>query len=92
MKSIFYILLSIILIVVYATYVAQQRSKEMLIRYEQDEMYKIKHNLKNFVDVEIKELVFGKKIEASDKDLLKKLAKKLGIKNTRKMTSSELNE
>lgn len=47
---------------------------------------------KNFVDVEIKELVFGNKIEASDKDLLKKLAKKLGIKNTREMTNSELNE
>ncbi len=46
----------------------------------------------NFVDVEIKELVFGKKIEAKDKKLLKKLARKLGINNTRKMTNSELKE
>lgn len=46
----------------------------------------------NFVDVEIKEIVFGKKIENKDMKLLKQLAKKLGIKNTKKMTNSELKD
>jgi len=46
----------------------------------------------NFVDVEIKEIVFGKKIENKDMRLLKQLAKKLGIKNTKKMTKSELKD
>lgn len=47
---------------------------------------------KEFVDVEIKEIVFGKKIENKDMKLLKQLAKKLGIKNTKKMTNSELKD
>ncbi len=46
----------------------------------------------NFVNVEIKELVSGKKIESKDKKLLEQLAGKLGIKRTRKMTNSELKE
>ena len=46
----------------------------------------------DFVDVEIKEIVFGKKIENKDMKLLKQLAKKLGIKNTKKMTKSELKD
>lgn len=45
-----------------------------------------------FVDVEIKEIVFGKKIKNEDMKLLKKLADKLGIKNTKKMTKSELKD
>jgi len=36
--------------------------------------------------------VFGKKIEDKDRKLLKQLAKKLGIRNTRKMTKSELKD
>ncbi len=45
-----------------------------------------------FVDVEIKELVFGNKTGAKDKKLLKQLARKLGIMETRTMTNSELKE
>ena len=45
-----------------------------------------------FVDVEIKEIVFGKRIEDKDMKLLKHLAKKLGIRNTRKITNSELKD
>lgn len=45
-----------------------------------------------FIDVEIKEIVFGKRIDDDDRILLKKLAKKLGINNTRKMTNSELKD
>ncbi|MFK5968614.1 MAG: cache domain-containing protein [Candidatus Marithrix sp.] len=52
MKNIiFYIIVSVILILAYTTYGAMQRSNEMLDRYKTEEIYKIKQNLKNFVDV-----------------------------------------
>jgi signal transduction histidine kinase len=72
MKTIiFHVILSIVLIVIYATYVAQQRSKEMLTRYEQDEIYKIKHNLKNFVDVAYSTVDLNYK-NSMDKEYLEK--------------------
>ncbi len=52
MKNIiFYIIVSVLLILAYTTYGAMQRSNEMLNRYKTEEIYKIKQNLKNFVDV-----------------------------------------
>jgi len=50
-KIVFYVIISVILVVVYTTYGAIRRSNEMLDRYEIEEIYKIKQNLKNFVDV-----------------------------------------
>ncbi|MCK5720864.1 MAG: cache domain-containing protein [Thiomargarita sp.] len=60
-----------ILIVIYTTYVAQQRTKEMLVRYEQDEIYKIKANLKNFVDVAYSTIELNYN-NSMDKDYLEK--------------------
>ncbi|MDM8560744.1 cache domain-containing protein [Candidatus Parabeggiatoa sp. HSG14] len=52
MKStIFYLIITVILILGYTTYIAQKRSNEMLERYKKEEIYKVEHNLKNFVDV-----------------------------------------
>ena len=46
----------------------------------------------NYVDVKIKKIVFGKNIIDKDMELLTRLAEKLGIKNTVKMTNSMLND
>ncbi|MFC1859745.1 DUF2971 domain-containing protein [Thermodesulfobacteriota bacterium] len=45
-----------------------------------------------FVNIEVKEIVFGKRIEDKNMKLLKQLTNKLGIKNTSKMTNSELKD
>ena len=45
-----------------------------------------------YVDIEIKEIVFGKRIDDRDKKLLNKLSKKLGIEKTRTMTNTELKD
>ncbi|EDN67525.1 methyl-accepting chemotaxis sensory transducer [Beggiatoa sp. PS] len=70
-RIIFYVTLSVVLIVGYATYVAKQRSEEMLTRYQQDEIYKIKHNLKNFVDVAYSTIDLNYK-NSMDKEYLEK--------------------
>ncbi len=46
----------------------------------------------NYVNIEIKEIVFGKKIAPADMKLLKTLARKLGIKKTKKMTKAKLKD
>jgi methyl-accepting chemotaxis protein len=46
-----YIVISVILIVMYTIYGAKQTSDEVLAKYKQEEIYDIKKNLKNFVDV-----------------------------------------
>ena len=50
-KIIFYVIISVVLVLMLTTYGAMRRSGEMLDRYKTEEIYKIKQNLKNFVDV-----------------------------------------
>ncbi|MDM8564539.1 cache domain-containing protein [Candidatus Halobeggiatoa sp. HSG11] len=50
-QNIFYVVLSIVLVLVFTTYGAMRRSNDMLERYKAEEIYQIKQNLKNFVDV-----------------------------------------
>ena len=49
--NIFYVIVPVALVLIYTTYGAMQRSSNMLNRYKVEEIYQIKQNLKNFVDV-----------------------------------------
>ncbi len=70
-RIIFYIVLTDVLVVVYTAYAALQRSEEMLDRYRQEETYKIKQNLKNFVEVAYSTVDSNYKI-SMDKEYLEK--------------------
>jgi len=50
-RTIFYVIASIIFILIYTAYGAKQRADEVLDKYKQEEIHKIEQNLKNFVDV-----------------------------------------
>ena len=46
-----YVVISVVLIVLYTIYGTKKTSDEVLVKYKQEEIYDIKKNLKNFVDV-----------------------------------------
>ena len=50
-RTIFYVIASIIFILIYTAYGAKQRADEVLDKYKQEEIHKIEQNLKNFLDV-----------------------------------------
>ena len=50
-KIIIYVVISVILMILCTIYGAQKTSDEVLAKYKQEEIYDIKQNLKNFVDV-----------------------------------------
>ncbi len=50
-NTIFYVIISVILIVLYTIYGATKRRNELFDKNKQEEIYQTKQNLKNFVDV-----------------------------------------
>jgi methyl-accepting chemotaxis protein len=50
-NTILYIIISVISIALYTIYGATKSSNKLLAKYKQEEIYKVKQNLKNFVDV-----------------------------------------
>ncbi|MDM8568760.1 cache domain-containing protein [Thiotrichales bacterium HSG1] len=70
-NKMYYVIVPVALVLGYTTYGAIQRSNNMLDRYKVEEIYQIKQNLKNFVDVAYSAVDSNYK-NSTDKDYLER--------------------